>query len=145
MMSPAASDRHLSGFEKRPKMPHPTTLFALSLVHCQRRLHISRVKNISKVLEESGVSFRLAPPYGGLLVLRHFGFQMVLRTKTNYFWNISRERLVTVASFWWWLHWDTRTHFLAATCTKCDLLLLYVIVCCCYTVRVTQDHKWEIT
>ena len=37
-------------------------------MHCQRRLLISRVKNIGIVLEQSGVAFRLAPPYGGLLV-----------------------------------------------------------------------------
>ena len=35
----------------------------------QRRLQISGVKNIGNVLEQSGVAFRLAPPYGGLLVI----------------------------------------------------------------------------
>ena len=67
-MSSAASGRHLSKFEKRPKMPHPMTLFALSLMQCQRRLQISRVKNIGNVFELRGVAFRLAPPYGGLNV-----------------------------------------------------------------------------
>ena len=31
----AASGRYLSRFEKRPKMPHPTSLFALSIMQCQ--------------------------------------------------------------------------------------------------------------
>ena len=35
---------------------------------CQRRRQISRVKNIDSVFQLSGVAFRLAPPYGGLLV-----------------------------------------------------------------------------
>ena len=68
MTSPVVSGRHLSTFEKRPKMPHPTALFALSLIQCQRRLQISRVKNIGNVSILSGVAFRLAPPHGGLLV-----------------------------------------------------------------------------
>ena len=34
----------------------------------QRRLQISRVKNISRVFELSGVVFRLVPLYDGLLV-----------------------------------------------------------------------------
>ena len=50
------------------KMSHPTVLFALSLMQCQRRLQISRVKNIGNVFELSGVAFCPAPPYGGLLV-----------------------------------------------------------------------------
>ena len=50
-------------------MPHPTASFALSLMQCQRRLQISRAKNIGKVLEKSGVTFRLAPSCGGLLVI----------------------------------------------------------------------------
>ena len=50
-------------------MLHPTALFALSLVQCQGRLQISRVKNIYNVFELSGVAFLLAPHYGGLLVL----------------------------------------------------------------------------
>ena len=51
-------------------MPHPTALFALNdtKMQCQRRFQISRVKNISNFLEQSGVAFRLAPPYGGLFV-----------------------------------------------------------------------------
>ena len=65
MTSPAASQRHLSKFEKRPpKMPHPTTLFALSLMQCQRRLQISRVKNIGNIIELRGMAFCLVPPYG---------------------------------------------------------------------------------
>ena len=39
-----------------------------ALMQCQRRLQITRVKNIGNILEQSGVAFRLAPPYGGLLV-----------------------------------------------------------------------------
>ena len=34
-------------------------------MQCQRRLQISRVTNISSVLKQSGVAFRLAQPYGG--------------------------------------------------------------------------------
>ena len=33
-----------------------------------RRIQIARVRNIGNVLEYSGLSFRLDPPYGGLLV-----------------------------------------------------------------------------
>ena len=40
----------------------------LSVLQRQRRLRISRVKNIGSVLELSGVAFRILPPYGGLLV-----------------------------------------------------------------------------
>ena len=71
MTSPAASGRHLSKFVKRPKMPHPTALFAFSLMQCKRRLQISRAKNIGNVFESSGVSFRTPQPYGGLLVVLH--------------------------------------------------------------------------
>ena len=39
----------------------------ISVFQRQRRLQISRVKNVGKVFELSGV-FRLDPPYGGLLV-----------------------------------------------------------------------------
>ena len=49
-------------------MPNPTALFALSLMQCQRRLRISRVKNSDNVFDLRVVSFRLAPFYGGLLV-----------------------------------------------------------------------------
>ena len=49
MTSPAASGQHLSKLEKRPKMPHPTALFALNLMQCRRRLQISHVNNIGKV------------------------------------------------------------------------------------------------
>ena len=66
MTAPAASSQHLSKFEKRLQMSHPTALFALSLMQCQRRLQISRLKNISNVFELSGVAFRLALPYGFL-------------------------------------------------------------------------------
>ena len=45
-----------------------TTLFGLSKMQCQRRLQISRVKNIANIFELSGVTFRLASPYDGLLV-----------------------------------------------------------------------------
>ena len=38
-------------------------------MQCQRRLKISRVKNIGIVLEQSGMAFRLAPPDGGLVVV----------------------------------------------------------------------------
>ena len=55
-------------FEKWPKMSHPTALFALNLMNCQRCLQISCVENILNVFELSGVAFCLAPPYGGLLV-----------------------------------------------------------------------------
>ena len=41
---------------------------ALGLMQCRRRLQISGVKNIGSVSKLSGVAFRLAPPYGGLLV-----------------------------------------------------------------------------
>ena len=51
-------------------MPLPTALFTLGLIQCQRRLHISKVENIGNVFELSGVAFRLAPPYGGLIVRR---------------------------------------------------------------------------
>ena len=51
MTSIAASGRHLSRFETRPKMPHPTALLALSITLCQRRLQISQVKNIGNVLD----------------------------------------------------------------------------------------------
>ena len=43
-------------------------VFSSSLVQCKRRRQISRVKNIDSVVELSGVAFRLAPPYGRLLV-----------------------------------------------------------------------------
>ena len=59
-----------SSGKKRPKIPHPMALFARSLMQCQRRLQNYRVKNIWSVVELRGVAFRLAPPYGGLLVLK---------------------------------------------------------------------------
>ena len=68
MISPATSHQHLSKFENLQKMLHLTTLFALSVMQCQRRLQISRVKNIDSVFCLSGVAFLLAPPYGGLRV-----------------------------------------------------------------------------
>ena len=71
MTSSAAFGQHLLKFKKRPKMQHPTTLFALSLMQCQMGSYISRVKNIGNVFELSGVVFRLAPPYGGFLVHIH--------------------------------------------------------------------------
>ena len=43
-------------------------LFALNLMHSQRRLKISHVKNVSNFFKLRAVAFRLAPPYGGLLV-----------------------------------------------------------------------------
>ena len=51
MTSPAASGRHLSRFEQRPKMPCLTALFSLSLMQCHRHLQISRAKNIDSVVE----------------------------------------------------------------------------------------------
>ena len=57
MTWPAASGRHLSKFEKGPKMSHRTVLFA-SLMQYQGRLKISRVKHICNVFELSDVSFR---------------------------------------------------------------------------------------
>ena len=62
-------------------MPHPTALFALSVLHCQRRLQISRVKNIGNVFELSGEAFRLAPLYGGFLVKRK---ARLMRKKTEH-------------------------------------------------------------
>ena len=41
----------------------------VSVLRRQRRLQISRVKNIGGVFELSGVAFRLVPSYGGILVL----------------------------------------------------------------------------
>ena len=38
-------------------------------MQCQRRRQISRVNNIGNVFELIGVAFRLAPPYGGILVI----------------------------------------------------------------------------
>ena len=46
--------------------------FALNLMQCQRRLQIYRVTNIGNVFELSGMAFRLATPYGGLLLLSTF-------------------------------------------------------------------------
>ena len=69
MTSTAASGRHLSKFETRPKMQDPAALFTLSLMQCQRHLQIARVKDIGSVVELSGVAFHLAAPYGGLLVV----------------------------------------------------------------------------
>ena len=43
--------------------------FELSLMQCHRRLEIYRVKNIGSVFGLSGVAFRLAPPYDGLLAI----------------------------------------------------------------------------
>ena len=65
----AASGRHLSRFEERQYTPHPTALFALSLMQCERPLQISRVKNIGNVLEYSGVTFRLAQLMVGFLFI----------------------------------------------------------------------------
>ena len=56
MTSLAASGRQLLMFEKRPKMPHPKSLFTWSLLQCQRRLQISQVKNICNVFELISVS-----------------------------------------------------------------------------------------
>ena len=78
----------LSKFEK-PKMHHPTALFALSM-QCQWSLQISRVKNIGNVLELSGVAFRLAPPHGGLVLL-HSG--------ANDLWLPKRLKTASHSSF----------------------------------------------
>ena len=69
MTSPDASGRHLSKFERGPKMPHPTALFAINLMQCQIRLEISCAKNIGNAFELSDVALRLAPPYDGLFVI----------------------------------------------------------------------------
>ena len=60
--SPAASSMHLLKVEKLPQMPHPTALFASSLMQCQSRLQISRLKNIGNVFKLSGVAFHIVPP-----------------------------------------------------------------------------------
>ena len=41
--------------------------------HVKKRLQISRVENIGRVFELSGVAFRLVPPYGMLLVINTIG------------------------------------------------------------------------
>ena len=41
----------------------------ISVLQRQRRLQIYRVKNIGKVFELSGLTIRLVPRYGGLLVV----------------------------------------------------------------------------
>ena len=51
-------------------------LFALSLMQCQRCIQISQLKNIPNVFKLSGVAFRLAPPYGGLVVIDFFVLQI---------------------------------------------------------------------
>ena len=38
-------------------------------MQCHMRLQVSHVKYIGDVLEQNGVAFRLASPYGGLLVV----------------------------------------------------------------------------
>ena len=61
---------------------HLTALLALNLMQCQRHLQISRVKNISNVFELTGVAFRLAPHYDGLLV--YSLYQDVLISEGHY-------------------------------------------------------------
>ena len=73
MTSPGASGRHLSDLEKRPKMPHPTALFALNIMQCRGRLQNFRAKHFDNAFELSGVAFRLAVPDGGLFVLTCMG------------------------------------------------------------------------
>ena len=68
LTSPAACGLHLLKFKKRPKMSYLTALFALSLMQCQRRVQISRVKNIGNVFQLSSLTFHLAPLYGRLRV-----------------------------------------------------------------------------
>ena len=67
MTSPAASGRQLSKFKKRPKMSHPTAVFALSALS-KASSNFSREEYISNLFELSGVAFRLATPFGGLLI-----------------------------------------------------------------------------
>ena len=52
--------------------PETLRFCALSIMECQRRVQISRLKNIGGVFELSGMAFRLAPAYGGLLVACFF-------------------------------------------------------------------------
>ena len=47
----------------------------ISVLQRQRRPQISRVKNIGRAFELSGVAFRLVPPYGGLCVELFSWFQ----------------------------------------------------------------------
>ena len=76
MTSPAASGRHLSRFEKRPKMPHPTALFALSIMQCGIKPNaVSKASsNLSSEEYMQHVRTKLrgvspSPPYSGFLVL----------------------------------------------------------------------------
>ena len=76
-MLTGASGRHLSRLEKRPKMPHPTDLFALSIMQCGIKLNAApkAFPNFSSEeypqrFEQRGVAFLLAPSYDGLLVKR---------------------------------------------------------------------------
>ena len=58
-------------------------VFVLRLMQCQRRLQISRVKNISSVFEISGAMLRPAPPYGGLLARRNADPKFVVVCRCN--------------------------------------------------------------
>ena len=66
-----------SGFEMQKKAINSEIVRdrqKISVLQRHRRLQISRVKNIGRVFESSGVAFRLVPPYGGLLVSNEYGF-----------------------------------------------------------------------
>ena len=78
-------------------MPHATALFALSLTQYQRRLHISRVKNIGNVFELSGVAFRPAAPYGGLLVTLNYTHVTI---RPACFFPTARGKALTMAFGW---------------------------------------------
>ena len=119
MSSPVASGRHLSKFEKRPKMPRPTALFSLNLMQCQISLQISRVKNSGNVFELSGAAFRLAPPYGVFLVFnisgtaRSSNFKMLHNVVLDSLDRKRRHHLLSVGS-----KSHKRVHF--GACSDCD-------------------------
>ena len=71
MTSPAAFVRHLSKFEKRPKMPHPNGFVCIksnAVSKASSNFSSEEYRNIGNVFELSGVAFCLALPYTGLLV-----------------------------------------------------------------------------
>ena len=67
MTSLATSSRHFSKFEKM--VENAAADAALILMQRQRRLQISRAKNIGNVCELRGVAFRLAHPMVGVLLI----------------------------------------------------------------------------
>ena len=72
MTSPAASGPYLSKFEKRPKMPHPMALFALSLAvsksssNFPKKIPFQNHQKHDSRCGMSDVAFRTAPPISGL-------------------------------------------------------------------------------